>query len=192
MAKRWIEEVRQRGQLSVFANVNDVWKDAFRRAFILIDMFAVARDLPTLTLGTAPPDPNKPGAQVLFTTFPSTGFSEGNTQFSRRSGDPPDRIAAAFISVPDNPIVRTDVDHRPPRPIGEEPKVLMAAHELIHAFGLENSDHTPDNAPDVFSTQWIPDVGTRPEDDGLHIGQTKTPPFVFSLRIANLIRNNWR
>jgi hypothetical protein len=191
MAKRWIEEVRQRGQLSVYADLDAVWKDAFRRAFILFNLFAVARDLGViLTVGTAPPNPNGPGANVQFSTFKGTAFTEGHTDWSRRSGDPPDRIAAAFLSVPATPLARTDLG-KPPRPLGEEPQVLMAAHELIHACGLEDSEHTA-GAPDVFSTGWIPDVGTRPEDDGLHIGQTKVPPIVFSVRIATLIRNNWR
>jgi hypothetical protein len=196
MARRWIEEVRQRRQLSVFADLNDVWKNAYLRAFILFNLFAVARDLGViLTVGTAPPNPNAPGASVRFGTFSekdplNTTFSEGRIQWSRRSNDPPDRIAAAFISVPATPLARTDLG-RPPRPLGEEPKVLMAAHELIHACGLLDSEHTAD-PPDVFSTGWISDVGTRPEDDGLHLGQTKVPPIVFSVRIATLIRNNWR
>jgi hypothetical protein len=191
MARRWIEEVRQRGQLSIFPVLNDVWNDAFRRAFILFNLFAVARNLGViLTPGTAPPNPNGRGADVQITTFPGTDFSEGHTQFSRRSGDPIDRMAAAFISVPATPIARTEGQQ--PRGIGQEPKVLMVFHELIHACGLNDSDHTPDDAPDLFSTGWTADIGKRPEDDGLHIGQTKAPPFVLNPRTVQLIQKNWK
>lgn len=192
MARRWVEEIRQRGQLTIFPILDDVWNDAFRRAFILFNLFAIARDIGVVfTPATLPPDPNNStAANVQISTSKSTAFSEGETSFSRRSGDPPDRMAAAFITVPATPIARTE--GQAPRPIGEEPKVVMVAHELIHACGLSNSDHTPDSTPDVFSTGWIPDIGKRPEEDGLHLGQTKVPPIVFSLRIAQLIRQNWK
>ena len=68
----------------------------------------------------------------------------------------------------------------------------MVAHELIHACGLANSDHTPDSTADLFSGQWIPDFGGAPQDDRMHLGQTTSPPFVFSVRTAQLIRNNWK
>jgi hypothetical protein len=191
MARRWVEEIRQRGQLSVFANLSDVWNDAYRRAFTLFNLFAIARDVGVLlTPATLPPDPNNPAAaNVQISTYQSNSFNEGRTSFSKRTGDPPDQMAAAFIEVPATPIAR--IEGQAPRPIGEEPKVLMIAHELIHAWGLSDSDHTPADNPDVFSTGWIPDIAKRPEDDGLHLGQTKAPPFVFSVRTAQLIRKNW-
>jgi hypothetical protein len=189
MAKRWIEEVRQFGELTVFAVPNQIWDHAFFRAFALFNMFSVARDIGViLKPASSPPNPNGPGAHVQFSTFTSNKFDEGHTDFSRRTGDPPDRIAAAFISVPSNP--QTLGQH--PRNVGEEPKVLMVAHELVHACGLDNSEHTPDANPDVFSTGWIPDFGNRPEDDGLHLGQTKVPPLVFSVGLAHRIRQNWK
>ena len=189
MARRWIEEIRQRGQLSIFAVPNPIWDNAFRRAFILFNLFAVVRDLGViLTPGTSPPNANGTGAEVQFSTFPSNKFEEGHTDFSRRSGDPPDRVAIALITVPSNP--QTVSLH--PRPIGEEPKVHMVAHELIHACGLANSDHTPDSIADVFSDQWIPDFDGAPQDDGMHLGQIKSPPFVFSVRTAQLIRKLWK
>ena len=104
MARRWIEEIRQRGQLSIFAAPNPIWDNAFRRAFILFNLFAVARDLGVIfTPGTSPPNANGPGAEVQFSTFTSNVFEEGRTSFSRRTDDPPDRIAAAFITVPSTP-----------------------------------------------------------------------------------------
>lgn len=189
MARLWIEETRQRGRLSVFPIPNAIWDDAFRRAFILFNLFAVVRDLGViLTVGTSPPNANGPGADVLFSTFASDKFGEGITNFGRRSGDPPDRVSAAFIKVPSNPL--TTSLH--PRPVGEEPKVHMVAHELIHACGLANIDHTPDSTPDLFSGQWIPDFDGAPEDDRMHLGQITSPPFVFSVRTAQLIRKLWK
>ena len=189
MARRWIEEVRQRGQLSIYAVPNTVWDDAYRRAFILFNLFSVARDIGVVfTPGNSPPNPNGPGADVEFNTYPSNVFEEGHTTFSRRSGDPPDRMAAAFIKVPDNP----QTLGKNPRGIGEEPKVLMVAHEFVHACGLDDAEHTPDHDPDVFSTGWTADFDNGPLEDHVHLGQTKAPPFVFSLRTAQLIRKNWK
>jgi hypothetical protein len=190
MAKRWIDEVRQRKQLALFAPEPGVWRDALRRAIITFNLFSVARDLGViLTSSQSAPNPNGPGADVQFTTLTGTAL-EGHTNWSRRSGDPPNQIAAAFISMPATPQGRTE--GRPARVIGDEVKVLMVVHEFIHACGLEDSEHTSASDPDVFSTGWIPDVGQRPEDDGVHLGQTKVPPLVFHVRTAQLIRNNWR
>jgi len=86
------------------------------------------------------------------------------------------------------------------REVGHGIKVFIAAHELIHVCGLDNSDHTkygPD--ADLFIEQPQPFSGAfnKPDDDKLMLhnsaqSQVTSPPIFLKKAIADRIRDNWK
>jgi hypothetical protein len=159
----------------------------------------------TLTVATAPPDPNgSGGADVQFqtasgkATFTSFGqpFSltvngdavHGHTQIIKTVFGTVERVAKAFIFVPSTP--RSGA--KGSRVVGDGVKLLIAVHELVHACGLSNADHSALSDPDLFIG--IPSLssGSNPADDKVDVGnQTLMPPLALSSATAGVIKQNW-
>jgi hypothetical protein len=111
------------------------------------------------------------------------------------------------VFVPETPMVTAqmrvarDKFNDVQREAGHGIKHFIAAHELIHVCGLDNSEHTvygPD--ADLFIRQPQPFSGpfNKPDEDRfvLHIPtgskpNVVSPPIFLKTAIADLIRDNW-
>jgi hypothetical protein len=182
----------------------------------------------TLTESKSSPDDDKEGeggAEVRFdvgsgtlsgrtlgTDFEEKNFSptgiHGFTQtFKRQFGTQPARMRRAFVFVPANPQIQAAV--RQPkgdftfinRLAGDGVRLFIAVHELIHACGLDNADHSPETDPDVMCgcpphgcPQTAAGPADKPELDKIRLRfepRVTTPPLTLSARTAGLIRGIW-
>jgi hypothetical protein len=99
-------------------------------------------------------------------------------------------IAKAFIHVPATPMIG-DLH---PRGLGDPAKLVIAAHELIHACGLDDSEHSSLSDPDLYSSPLQSQQGVAPANDSTTpFGLTSPvmPPLVLAGPTITLIQNNW-
>jgi hypothetical protein len=192
MGTAWINGVQSSKQLTVFKapNVFAGWSTALSTALTRFN------DLSTkLTLGvkfvmtSTAPDPNTTsGANVQFATangaYAVQGMGAqvtGTLAGTANSGETRQvilngQLAKAFVFVP------ARSQHH------DFMKVCMAVHELIHAAGLHNSDHSSDADPDVFCSSLTPAGGGV--QCGLFANRTM-PPIWMTLRTAQKIQALW-
>ncbi len=107
----------------------------------------------------------------------------------------------AYIYVPVEPLIFAGgAGKLKRRPVGDGVRLFIAVHEMIHACGLSNEEHSPGAAADVFLGQPQPLEGATAKDDKLNISLSPitnlpanppAPPFFLSGRTAGLIRANW-
>lgn len=101
----------------------------------------------------------------------------------------------AFIYVPATPMVNAGpTGQQIQRGVGDGVKLFIAVHELIHACGLSNGDHSTESDPDVFVAKPQPLPGATPQGDKLMLRlqpQVVAPPIIISTRTAGLIRSIW-
>jgi hypothetical protein len=216
MATPWDDPIKATKQLTVFPTSNvtgGAWDSVFNNALAEFNKLSKAHKLGvTLTKSQTPPSSNGPGAAdvqfdavngtVTFTAL-GTAFSltlngndlHGDTQVIKQSftgpgGTTPLRVAKAFIFVPSTP------QTSPPnnRIVGDPVKLCIAVHELIHACGLANSDHSSVANADVFFG--IPSLRDRvnPKDDRLVVGNPgkELPPIVLNPATVKVIQANWK
>ena len=89
----------------------------------------------------------------------------GHTQLAKtpNSQTNAQEVVKAFTYVPATPMINSGPAGRQVRRgAGDGIKLVIAVHELVHACGLSNSDHSPSNDPDIFIGQPQPDPGRRP------------------------------
>jgi hypothetical protein len=128
----------------------------------------------------------------------------------RFAADGPRFIAKAFIFLPATPQIRgksanpAKNPYGPMREVGEGLRLVIAVHELIHAVsGLNNSDHSPGNNPDIFvgPPVYYPgvDAGDTPDGDKLTTGSARAepnfkrfPPLELTARTVGLIQPVWK
>src|SRR5262245_56880108 len=157
----WLDSVKQTGQLSVFPGptvTGGAWATVFDESLLRFNALSqLLAFRVTMVRATTPPDPNgSGGADVQFEagnnqvsyTFQGTQYSmpidgngvHGNTQVVKISFNATDyRIAKAFVFVPATPKLHGSTG----REVGRGPRLVIAVHELIHAAGLSNADHSP-------------------------------------------------
>jgi hypothetical protein len=111
------------------------------------------------------------------------------------------RIKRAFILVPIHPQVLATLIPPVPgqsgrnRDAGPPIKLVLAVHELIHACGLDNSDHLTGGNGDVFFYPPQFDAGTfdKPQDDRIEVGgNRKLPPIFISAETQSKIQAIWK
>ena len=118
------------------------------------------------------------------------------------SNDQGERQFRAYIYVPSNPLVNVvganSVQRQ--RPVGDGVKLFIAVHELIHACGLSNPDHSPETTPDFFIAQPQPSPGDTASKDKLRIrlqpfralpDEPPAQPLFLTQRTADMIRSIW-
>jgi hypothetical protein len=109
----------------------------------------------------------------------------GHTFLAQRDGG----IEKAFIFLPAQPRVNTP---RGVRAVGENVMKVIAVHELVHACGLENSDHALD---DLFQANPQVDPGTTAAQDRVRIQHGRRtrymPPLVLGGGTIRSIRTLW-
>jgi len=209
MPSPWIDPVRQSGQLSIFLGKTATgggWSTSFTTAIARFNALANLLNFGvTFSASNAPPDPNGlGGADVAFeagngqVSFTALGqpFSRqvdgnalaGNTYTVSTSSGGGDRIAKAFIFVPATPRSANAKS----RVVGEGVKLVIAVHELIHACGLSNADHSPASKPDVFYGYPTIDVGPAAAADRIRLPDGRTmPPVWMANETARLIQGIW-
>jgi hypothetical protein len=202
MAHSWIPSVRSGGQLTIYmasSIAGTAWENVFRqgvndfnvlaRGHNLGVSFVWSEDAPTDSGGGAAVKVESADGPITF-TYAGTEFSRtlsgsqmhGATFQIRRDAG----IEKAFIYVPTQPLINTP---RGQRPVGDGVKKVIAVHELVHAGGLENSDHTQD---DVFQGTPQVDYGQSPARDRVPIGRGRfMPPIVMGATTIQRIRQNW-
>jgi hypothetical protein len=113
----------------------------------------------------------------------------GRTQLVKVSINASDfRVEKAFIFVPATPRTGGGTS----REVGRGPQLVMAVHELIHAAGLSNQDHSPASKPDVFYGFPTLDTGSRPQDDRIRLPDNRIlPPIWMSNETARTIAGVW-
>lgn len=121
----------------------------------------------------------------------------------------PARIRRAFIFVPATPMVSAQAkvgkgpnDFRDiQRLAGNGIRLFIAVHEMIHACGLSDDEHTF-SGPDADTFTINPDTSAgkfdRPQDDKILLRvsfpdpNVTAPPNFIKTKVADLIRDNWK
>jgi hypothetical protein len=206
MATPWDDPIKKNKALTVFPGASvtgGAWASVFASAIQEFNKLSKAHKLGvTLSQGTTVPNPSGVGgSDVQFeagngsVTFTSFGQSisvtvngnglTGDTQQVKLVFGSVQKIAKAFIVVPATP----QVNANPPRDVGDGVKLVMAVHELIHACGLSNADHNPD---DLFNGFPQVRAGSKPQDDKIEVNQNKRlPPLFLSAKTIGVIQANW-
>ncbi len=203
MGMSWTAGVKGRGQLSIQAgpSISGNWASVFRdslREFNALSRrhrlgvtlapagaAAVAGGGPDVTVASA-------AGQISY-AYEGTRQSEsfdgstlhGKTILLSRDGG----IEKAFIFLPSQPLVNTPQGRRP---VGMGVMKVIAVHELVHACGLHNSDHSRD---DLFQGFPQVDIGDAPAGDRVRIEaggrMSGMPPLVLSGSTVQKIRRLW-
>jgi hypothetical protein len=121
-------------------------------------------------------------------SLPGTGIDIAGVTNSPDSGD---RVKS-FVFVPATPTVGGPNS----RGVGDGVKIAIAIHELIHACGLSQSEHSPAGNPDVFTTggglsAQFPPNGV-PGDRIQFSSKVFVPPIFLTARTVGLIQSNWK
>ena len=207
MATPWEDPIKASKSLSIFAGSSvsgGAWAKVFTDAIAQFNSLSTANSLGvTFKLASAAPDPSGVGgADVQFeaasgtVSFVSFGQQISvNANGTSLSGDTKQvmtvfgntkRIAKAINVVPATP----QVNANPVRDVGDGVKLVIAVHELIHAVGLSNADHSPD---DLFNGFPQVRAGSKPEDDKIEVnGPKRLPPLFLAKKTIAAIQNNWK
>ena len=213
MATRWMDNIRNTGQLKIFPGGSITaggWRSTFTAMIAEWNRQAAAGNFGiTFVAATAAPGSAAGGADVQLEavngpfTFAINGVTLSGTlsgsatsaetklvmrEFNQRppgGGSPTTvrRIENALIVVPARPMASS-----PRRPLGDGVKLCIGVHELVHAAGLSNADHGQD---DIFFGFPQLRTGSTPTRDGIASGSTVMPPIVFSAQTIARIRANW-
>jgi hypothetical protein len=221
MARRWEEIIRKTGQLSVFPgpSITGAWDKALNDAIKLINNLSLGV---TLVPSSAPPTNAKTGANVQFEaikgsktfasfvgpitiSLPGTTLEGETKAVGTRNAAIPNsgRLGQAFCCVPLTPQVHAgQTGSQIQREAGDPIKLVMAVHELLHATGLSNADHTKSPTPDVL---FDPNSGSpgdpldpaHPENDFLVLNGTgkipapRLPPIFLNPETSGKILTLW-
>lgn len=195
MITSWRDDVRRRGQLRIVELAgagNEPWSGVVARAVTAFNELSAAHDLGvTYRRVDATGD-----AEVTVDTYANRSLI-GSARITREgpAGRPDSelRVTHVEIRVPDDPRVSTPSAYRR---VGPGVLLAMMVHEMIHACGLSNSEHSPSG--DMF--QASPDVliGDTPAGDrmstGLRDGSDRPigmPPLRLTDGTAAKIRQAW-
>jgi len=200
MPKPWIDRVKQSGQLTIFTgNLAGSWAHVFRQALHEFNTLCSAHRLGVRFIESREPAEKDDGANVSVQTADGTlSATFGNETrsrdfdgarlhgatllFGRDAG-----VEKVFIFLPSQPQVSTP---KGLRPAGPGVTKVIAAHELIHACGLDNSDHSND---DLFQGNPRVDAGDSAAGDKvlIGVGPKKMPPLYLSAATAKSIKDLW-
>ncbi len=206
MGTAWEAPIQRAKRLGVFTGSSmgsGAWAGIAANAIREFNNLSTTHSL-GVTLGavTTPPDPSGVGGAdvqieagngtVNFTTFgqqvsvaiSGTGLSGDTRQVKIVLGGIA-HIAKAFIVVPATPTINAN----PPRAVGDPVKLVILVHELLHACGLSNGDHNPD---DLFSGFPQARSGSGPADDRIEVNQQRRlPPMFLTPATAGKVKALW-
>lgn len=217
MATPWHSSINSRNPkvLTVFPTTTvtgGIWYSAFKKAIQEFNNFKLNVSL--VESSTAPDENVLAGADIKFDavagaqTFkfmgkeystagnpPSPIFIGGNSiaglTVKRGSG----AVERAYVYVPIHPMSLA-----PHRPVGESVMIFIAVHEFLHAVGLGDGDHSPENDADTFIgppvTTPALEADANPANDkvtnGKPLAQKKSfPPNKLTGRVRQLVNDMW-
>ncbi len=202
MATPWTSSIKASGQLSVYSSsLTGNWAVVFGQALRDFNTLSRRHGLGVTLSPSSDPPTGSGGANVSVATgngsvscsYGGEAVSDsldgtrmhGSTFLFSRGG----AIEKAFIFLPSNPQVNTP---RGVRAVGVNVMKLIAAHELVHACGLSNAEHSTD---DLFQGSPQVDPGTTPAGDRVRIEargrMSWMPPLVLSGPTVGHIQRLW-
>ena len=192
MGTQWEDSIRKTGTLTIVRGTTaSAWSDVFTEAVSRFNDLASSLSLNvTFVATTTQPDPsNLQSTNVQFETADGKiSFSWLGDQGSDNLPGDADKgltrkgqvsnglLGRAFIFVP-----RRTKRHR-------FMKLCMTVHELVHATGLSNDDHSSDLNPDIFS-EYLVAAGDKVEA-GIFNSRVM-PPIWMSKETARKINTLW-
>ncbi len=194
MITPWRDDIRRRGQLRIveLAGAGSApWRGLVARAVTAFNDLSSALDL-GVTYRRVDAD-----ADVTVDTYANQSLV-GRASIRREgpAGRPDSelRVTSVAITVPDDPLTSTPAGRRR---VGPGVLLAMMVHEMVHACGLSNSEHSPSG--DLF--QASPDVlhGTTAAGDKMSTGLRDAsqqfigmPPLLLTEQTAAKIRQAWQ
>jgi len=194
----WTGSVKQSGKLTIYlAPLAGSWGHVFRDALRAFNALCSTNKLGiTITESKVPPE-HQGGANIsvraasgaVSATYDGETRSEnfdgarlhGRTLLFYRA--PQNVVEKAFIFLPTEPKVNTPQGQRP---VGVGVMKVIAAHELLHACGLEDADHSSD----LFQANPRVDAGTTAASDKVLIGtgpKSMPPLLLDGATVQNVI-----
>jgi hypothetical protein len=197
----WIQSIRDGGQLSVHIdrNAGGGWTNVTQRAVREFNELSRRGRLGVTFTLTSETDAN-----VVVRTLSGQGsFSydgathevnvparqlTGHTSLVRSAGAS-SQVEKAFVFLPTQVQINTP---RGQRPVGDGVRLVIAAHELVHATGLTNDDHSTEG---LFQANPPADAGSGPGGDRVRrtgaTGSGYMPPLMLAADAQRKIKSVW-
>ncbi len=202
MATPWTSSIRGRGQLTVYSSsLSGNWAVVFGQALREFNTLSGRHGLGVTLSPSSVPSTGSGGTDVSVATGSgSVSCSHGGAAVSdsldgtRMHGSTflfsrDGAIEKAFIFLPSHPQVNTP---RGVRAVGVNVMKVIAVHELVHACGLSNAEHSTD---DLFQGSPQVDPGSTAAGDRVRIEargrMSWMPPLVLSGSTVGHIRRLW-
>jgi len=202
MITPWIDNVRRRRRLYIYkSSLHQRWSRIYQQCIDEFNQLSTQHHL-NVTFVNSNNSPTAGGGADVWvrTANGAVSFSYGgaskNTHFNgnglhgytgqikRRMGSRL-RIEKAYIFLPSNPQINTP---NGVRNVGEGVMKVILVHELVHACGLTNADHTPNG---LFNGYPFVDYGNTPEEDKVVVQGRRMPPLFLSSTTVNKIKTLW-
>jgi len=196
MPDPWIDSVKSSGQLSVHSTLAGSWRTLFADALREFNTLSAGHRLGVTLTATTESGANvevQTGNGAISCTYAGAtarGVLSGQMMHGRSflfsvGG----KVEKAHVYVPSGPLVNTP---RGQRPVGTNVMKLILVHELVHACGLTNDEHSRD---DLFQASPQVDPGTNASDDRVRIESggrmSWMPPLVLSATTVTAIKSLW-
>lgn len=202
MAMPWTSAIKHKKQLTVYTGSSlGSWAGILKDAIREFNSLSRKHQLGVTLSESSNPPTDTGGADVSVQSVngaasftyggeTKTGFFggirlHGHTWLFSRGGF----IEKAAVLLPSNPHVSTP---KAVRPVGSNVMKLIAIHELVHACGLENSEHSSN---DIFQANPEVAAGDTAAGDKVAIkagGKVSLmPPFVLSGPTSDHVKRLW-
>ena len=202
MATPWTDSVRTSKRLSIhpLASVDKgLWKISFQRSVHNLNLLLKANGIGvTLVVPTGSHDSGTGDDVRVEAADGDISVSYGGTSTSREKFDGArlhgrtlpasvgDKIEKAFVFLSARPQINTPKGRRP---AGANIIELIAMHEMVHACGLADSDHSTD---DIFQANPAVDYGSSPAADRVLLpGGKSMPPFKLGAQTIAKLKMLW-
>jgi hypothetical protein len=195
----WTDSVRKTGKLTIYAGgLAGDWSHAFKQALQEFNNLSKSHKLGVTFTEAKSNDKDDANVFVQTANGPVSASYEDQTKSEQFDGirlhgqtllfwrDPGNVVEKSFIFLPSQPIVNTP---EKTRPVGTGVLKVIAAHELIHACGLDNDDH----AGDLFQANPTVSMGNSAAGDKVLVGKgpKAMPPLVIDGATMKKIQDLW-
>jgi len=177
--------------------VHGLWATAIAAAIRELNTLFTSNNV-NVSLATAPSAPVKVALSNGTYTFPVNGVNQTGTlrtdvlhgvtrSLDLQLGKNISR-QQAFTFLPQHP--KTDPQVRTSREVGEPVMRVIAAHEFLHALGLDQHDPSFNG---LFAKSWTLNTGGKPSADTVSPfgGTAKLPPLVLSGDTISRLQTLW-